>query len=106
MTQTVPALAAPSAALAPPRRGRRGPGGGSRTVGWLFILPNLLGFLAFTLVPLISGIGISFTDWNVISGLGGIKFVGLANFVELVHDPLFWRAVGRTMISTPGSVSR
>lgn len=70
----------------------------STRVGWLFILPNLVGFLAFTLVPLISGIGISFTDWNVVSGLGGIRFVGLRNFVDLLSDATFWRAVGRTII--------
>ncbi len=80
------------------RRRRRGPGGASVTAGWLFILPNLLGFLAFTLVPLVSGIGISFTDWNVVSGLGGIRFVGLDNFAELVRDTAFWHAAGRTVL--------
>ncbi|TCO15682.1 multiple sugar transport system permease protein [Kribbella steppae] len=80
------------------RRRRRGPGGASVTAGWLFILPNLLGFLAFTLVPLVSGIGISFTDWNVVSGLSGIRFVGLDNFAGLVKDAEFWQAVGRTAL--------
>jgi len=100
VTQAIPAAALPNpvGAAATSRAGRRGPGGGSTTVGWLFILPNLLGFLAFTLVPLVSGIGISFTDWNVVSGLSGIEFVGVQNFAELLNDPMFWRAVGRTMV--------
>lgn len=80
------------------RRRARGPSGMSTGVGWLFILPNLLGFLAFTLVPLISGVGISLTRWNVVSGLSGIHFVGLDNFVELIGSGVFWRAVGRTVI--------
>jgi multiple sugar transport system permease protein len=70
----------------------------STTAGWLFLLPNLTGFLIFTLVPLLSGIGIAFTDWNVISGLDGIEFVGLQNFVELIGSSQFWSAVGRTVL--------
>ena len=66
--------------------------------GWLFLLPNLTGFVIFTLVPLISGIAIAFTDWNVVSGIEGIRFVGLQNFADLIGDGRFWRAVGRTVI--------
>lgn len=103
---SAPQLAPPGAAAeseasppVPTRTGRRlGPGGMNPMIGWLFILPNLLGFLAFTLVPLISGIGISLTDWNVVSGLSGIRFVGLENFAALIGDGAFWRAVGRTVI--------
>ncbi|NIK54618.1 carbohydrate ABC transporter permease [Kribbella shirazensis] len=89
-----------AAVLAAPvsRQARRGPGGASARAGWLFILPNLVGFLAFTLVPLVSGIGISFTDWNVVSGLDGIRFVGLDNFAALIRDTGFWQAVGRTVL--------
>lgn len=94
--------AAPVTGLVPPpsrrRGGRRAPGGPSQAVGWLFLLPNLLGFLAFTLVPLVSGVGIAFTDWNVVSGLDGITFVGFANFAALFADAQFWGALGRTAI--------
>lgn len=70
----------------------------NQAVGWWFILPNLLGFVVFTLVPLISGIGIAFTDWNVVSGFEGIHWVGFDNFVELLSDGAFWAAVGRTVL--------
>ncbi|HIT75920.1 MAG TPA: sugar ABC transporter permease [Candidatus Avipropionibacterium avicola] len=69
-----------------------------RWAGWLFIMPNLIGFLCFTLVPLIAGIGISFTDWNVVSGIDGITFVGLANFSALMGDSQFWWAMARTFL--------
>lgn len=64
----------------------------------MFILPNLLGFLAFTLIPLLAGIAISFTDWNVVSGVEGISWVGLSNFSTLMSDPQFWKAMGRTFL--------
>lgn len=86
------------------RRSRRTP----TRVGWLFIAPNVAGFLAFTLVPLFAGLGIAFTDWNVVSGLSGIKFVGLKNFAILLTDPKFWMSVLRTVfyagVSVPGTM--
>lgn len=86
----------PSLAI-PRRRTSRGPGGMSTRVGWLFILPNLLGFATFTVIPLLSGLAIAFTDWDVVSGIEGLSFVGLANFTELTADPAFWGAVRRTL---------
>ncbi|WP_328324446.1 sugar ABC transporter permease [Kribbella sp. NBC_00382] len=95
---------APAVVQHRPARSRRTP----TRVGWLFIAPNLLGFLAFTLIPLVAGLGIAFTNWNVVSGLGAIHFVGLDNFVELLGDPLFWssalRTVGYAGISVPGTM--
>jgi multiple sugar transport system permease protein len=84
--------------LVPVRRGatRRT----SPWVPWAFIAPNLVGMLAFTLVPVVSGLLISFTDWDVVSGLAGIRWVGLANFTELFADERFWRACGRTVLYT------
>ncbi|MVA74438.1 ABC transporter permease subunit [Auraticoccus sp. F435] len=67
-------------------------------VGWAFLAPNLLGVLAFTLVPLLSVVGLSLTSWNLVSGLSGIEFVGLQNFVDLFVDPGFWNATLRTVL--------
>lgn len=85
------------AGSARPRR-RRSAGGASSRAGWLFIAPNLIGLLAFTAVPLVAGVAIAFTDWNVVSGLSGIKVVGLDNFIALLGSGAFWGAVGRTLI--------
>src|SRR5699024_7073961 len=80
-----------------PRRPRaRQPRG--RLTGGLFIMPNLIGFLAFTLIPLIAGIVIAFTDWNVVSGIEGITFIGLSNFSNLLTDQQFWYGLGRTFL--------
>jgi multiple sugar transport system permease protein len=89
--------------LVPVRRGttRRT----SPWVPWAFIAPNLVGMLAFTLVPVVSGLLISFTDWDVVSGLEGIRWVGLANFTELFADEQFLRACGRTVLYTGVAVA-
>ena len=58
-------------------------------VGYIFLLPALVGFIAFIVIPFVSSLVLSFTEWNFVSGLSGIKFIGLKNFKELFNDPWF-----------------
>ncbi|MBN1658828.1 MAG: sugar ABC transporter permease [Anaerolineae bacterium] len=47
--------------------------------GYLFLLPNLLGFLVFMAVPLGMSLYYSFTDYDLLTPA---KFVGLKNYVD------------------------
>ena len=47
--------------------------------GWLYLSPNLLGFLAFFAGPLVFSLVISFYDWD---GVTRPIFVGLDNYIE------------------------
>src|SRR5659263_262184 len=58
-------------------------------VAYIFLLPALVGFIAFIIIPFISSLILSFTELNFVSGLSGIKFIGLNNFKELFNDPWF-----------------
>ena len=49
--------------------------------GYLFILPNLTGFLVFTSLPVIASLILSFCDWDILTPA---KFAGISNFVKLV----------------------
>lgn len=62
-------------------------------VGYLFILPAILGFVVFYLYPALHGLQISFTDWNLLSAP---RNVGLENYNTAIHDPKFWSALGIT----------
>jgi multiple sugar transport system permease protein len=64
-------------------------------VAYLFILPSLIGFIAFYAVPAVRGLAISVTNWDMLTAP---KFVGLANYQKLLTDPEFWSALGRTII--------
>ncbi|MEV6862428.1 sugar ABC transporter permease [Streptosporangium subroseum] len=77
-----------STAETPARRVRKPRG--DAPVAWLFLLPALIGFVAFYLVPTVRGFWISFTDWNLLSDP---KFVGLDNYREMVQDAKFWNAL-------------
>lgn len=68
--------------------------------GVLFILPSFLGFLIFTFVPVIMSLGLSFTDWNFLKGLEGIRFNGLENYVKLFSDDWFIRSFVNNILFT------
>jgi len=63
-------------------------------VPWLFISPWILGFVFFTLGPLVFSLTMSFYDWPVV---GERTFIGLKNYrVMLTQDPQFWKSLGIT----------
>lgn len=57
--------------------------------GICFILPGLIGFIIFILIPVIMSLGISFTQWNFLKGWDAIKFTGLKNYLKLFKDEWF-----------------
>ncbi|MGB3306830.1 MAG: sugar ABC transporter permease [Thermomicrobiales bacterium] len=78
--------------------------GKSSWLGYAFVAPNLIGFAVFTLLPLIFAFAVSFADWDVVSGLGGIRWVGLKNFSTIMTDGNFWHAARTTLIYVGVSV--
>lgn len=78
-------------------------------IPWIFLLPTVFSVVAFLVVPLFSGLIIAFTDWNVVSGLSGIEWIGLQNFQELFQDDMFWSSTLRTLfyagVGTPLAVT-
>jgi multiple sugar transport system permease protein len=67
-----------------------------RYLGFVFIGPWLIAFLAFDLFPTVAAIWYSFTDWNVIAKTD--TFVGLDNYREAFNeDRLFWKSVNNTL---------
>ena len=61
-------------------------------VGYVFIMPWLVGFLCFTLVPFLMSFVLSFTNFNILSP--DTKFIGLDNYVKLfTQDKLFIKSL-------------
>lgn len=61
---------------------------------WL-MLPALLIYVTFFILPNVAGMVLGFTDWNVYF-FDDIRFNGLENFVRLFQEPTFWIAVKNT----------
>lgn len=64
-------------------------------IPYLFLLPNLLIFAVFVIVPAIQGLSMSFTDREAFSDP---VFIGIANFRELLHDDVFWITFRNTLV--------
>ena len=59
----------------------------------LFILPWIVGFLAFTLYPICSSLYYSFTEYKVLTPA---RWVGFANYINLFKDPVYLKALTNT----------
>ncbi|MEU7413509.1 sugar ABC transporter permease [Streptomyces sp. NPDC042638] len=68
---------------------------------WLFAAPGLLITGAFVLYPFVSTLANSFTDRRTL--VPG-RFVGLANFREMVHDEMFWTGLRNSALYILGVV--
>ena len=55
--------------------------------GLVFVAPWIIGFLVFTVGPLIASLILSFTDFNLVRP-EAIHFIGLDNYVQMAADPL------------------
>lgn len=74
----------------------------NRFKGYMFLLPNIFGFLIFTLIPVIASFAYSFSKWN---GFTSPQFVGLGNFIKMFHSSTFrisfWNTIYYTGVSVP-----
>lgn len=89
--------AAPPAPSAPPRAGRGSRGYSIRRVlaPYLFVLPFVAIFLAFSIYPLVFTLRLSFTNWH---GSGAAEWVGLGNYAYLLGNGAFWASLGNSGI--------
>ena len=62
---------------------------GETLKGYLFVGPTLLGLLFFSYLPVLMSLFLSFTKWDMVSGFGNIRFLGLGNYAELLKDKVF-----------------
>ncbi|MGB6371217.1 MAG: sugar ABC transporter permease [Atribacterota bacterium] len=61
-----------------------------------FILPALSVYLAIIAFPIISSVGLSFTDFNIYKNL--TIWTGLANYIKIFKDPVFWFSMRNNLI--------
>lgn len=68
----------------------------SQRIGYLYILPWIIGLLVFQLVPLVSSLVYSFTNYSII---GEVKFVGLKNYITaFTTDVNFLKSLKVTLL--------
>ena len=82
---------------APTPRRRRLSGARVRRLSapYVFVLPFIAIFLAFSVYPLIYTFRLSFTNWR---GSGAAEWVGLGNYTYLLTSPQFWSSIGNSAV--------
>jgi raffinose/stachyose/melibiose transport system permease protein len=65
------------------------------------LVPALLIYLIFSIIPILISIYYSFMDWN---GFGPMEFVGFQNFIDIAKDPIFWKSVKNNIFVVVASV--
>jgi multiple sugar transport system permease protein len=70
----------------------------------LFPLPAVLFVAAMMVFPVLYTLTLSFTNWNLTSGLPP-RFVGLKTYVSVLTEPRFWAALVRTFYFTAAAVA-
>jgi multiple sugar transport system permease protein len=84
--------------VARPLRQSRFSGLGWRRARWgyVFIAPWIVGFVAFTALPMIATLAFSFTNINLAQA-EPLQFVGLKNYEALLKDRQVWSSLGITL---------
>lgn len=67
-----------------------------RQIGLFLISPWLIGLLIFKLVPILASLGISFTDYQLLSP-DEIRFIGIQNYVNVFKDDVAGTVLGQTV---------
>ena len=64
--------------------------------GYVFVLPFCIVFLIFSVYPVLRTLYLSFTNAKI-AGIGKVSIVWLDNYIRVVTDKFFWRALGNTV---------
>jgi multiple sugar transport system permease protein len=71
----------------------------TQAAAWWLAGPPLIVIGVFFFLPVLAALAMSLTDFDLyaLASIKNLRFVGIANYVELLHMPLFWQALGNTL---------
>lgn len=64
---------------------------------WVMLLPNIVGFLMFMLIPVVATFVLSFMQYDMLTPA---KFVGFKNYIDMFNDSIVWQVTGNTILYT------
>ncbi|WP_127534321.1 carbohydrate ABC transporter permease [Paenibacillus kobensis] len=65
------------------------------------LLPALLLFVTFVILPILWSAYYGFYDWK---GIGKATYIGFDNYAEVIQDPVFWKSLQNNMLIVAASV--
>src|SRR4051812_36294287 len=70
------------------------------SLGLLYVAPALIFLGATFLYPLAYNVWLSLHSYNLAELYLGTRFIGLRNYVEILHDPYFWNGFRNSVFLT------
>ena len=67
-----------------------------KTVPYLFLLPAGIVLLIFFFIPFFQTIGLSFLNYS--NNIYNPSFAGLENYVQILHNPIFYKVMWNTLL--------
>lgn len=64
---------------------------------YLLVAPAMLIIMCVVFIPVVNAIGMSFQSYDL-RRPKNITFIGLANYIEIFQDPLFWQSLWKTIL--------
>lgn len=61
---------------------------------FLFLIPSVLGYFIFSLIPMISTVYLSFSSWDIIGG--SPEIIGFDNYIRIFTTKEFYKVLGNT----------
>jgi len=73
---------------------------GRERAAWGFVAPALIALAVFFVVPVVSSLLLSLTDFDIyaLADLSNLRWIGLDNYTRLLGNPLFWQAMKNTVL--------
>ncbi len=69
------------------------------SAAYLFLAPSYLPLIAFLVLPMIAAVGLSFTEWDLLTPP---QWIGVENFTSLFRDKSFYSSLGNTLYFIAG----
>lgn len=77
-------------------------------IGWLFLIPTVIFFIGWQILPIVRVAWFSLLDYRPIQASRPVTFIGLENYAQAIADPLLhqgiWRAAVFTALFVPGMI--
>lgn len=70
-----------------------------------FLTPAAILILVLSIFPLLFSLALTFVSWDLSRLEGGIRFIGLNNFITLAKDTRFWHTARVTLTFVVGAVA-
>jgi multiple sugar transport system permease protein len=70
----------------------------TQRTAWTFVTPALLVIGVFFGLPVIAAFALSLTDFDLyaLADIRNLRFIGMANYLEVLQAPLFWKSLLNT----------